>query len=68
MMEKKVYKKRVSASEFVLNVEDPFIHFKNSFERDAKLAMNVNQLYWVSILDEKRNCIEVEFIAEGTKK
>lgn len=67
-MEKKVYKKRVSASEFVLNVEDPFLHFKNSFERDAKLAMNVNHLYWIPVLDEKRNLIEIEFIAEGTKK
>ena len=66
MMEKKVYKQRISVSELTRNVHDPFEYYKDLFERDAKLAMNVNHLYWVPVLDEKRQISAIEFIAEGT--
>ena len=68
MMEKKVYKKRISVSELTLNVHDPFEYFKDLFERNAKLAMYVNHLYWIPVLDKQRNTIAIEFIAEGTAK
>lgn len=65
-MKKKVYKQRLSVSKFALNTHNPFEYFKDLFERDAKLAMNVNHLYWVPVLDEKRQICAIEFIAEGT--
>ena len=65
MSEMKVYKKRISVSELTRNVHDPFEYYKDLFERDAKLAMNVNHLYWIPVLDKQGKTIAIEFIAEG---
>lgn len=67
-MVKKVYKQRISVSELTRNVHDPFEYYKDLFERNAKLAMYVNHLYWIPVLDKHRKTIAIEFVAEGTAK
>lgn len=66
-MKPKVYKQRVSFTQYSLRTNNPHDFFRRKFERDASQKMDViDDLYWVPVLSEDgTEMVSIEFVAEG---
>lgn len=66
-MKTKTYKQRIAVAELTINVDDPFDFHLERFKRMAReIFSEIEEIYWLPILDKGKKIIWIEFTATGT--
>ena len=66
-MTTKTFRQRITVEKLAINVDDPFDFHLERFKRMAReIFYEIEELYWLPILDKGKNIIWIEFIATGT--
>ena len=67
MLTTKTFQQRINVTELSLYVDAPFDFHLERFKRMAReIFYEIDEIYWLPILDKGKNIIWIEFTATGT--
>ena len=63
----KTFQQRITVEQLTIDVDDPFdFHLKKFKCMAREIFYEIEEIYWLPILDKGKNIIWIEFTATGT--
>ena len=67
MLTTKTFQQRITVEQLTIDVDDPFDFHLERFKRMAReIFYEIEEIYWLPILDKERKIVQFEFTATGT--